>query len=185
MTPVSTTPGPEPDSRRRILLLAGVGAAAGLSGAGVALLKRNSGAPTDVDSSFWQTNFETPSGAALSMQDFRGRPLLLNFWATWCPPCVEEMPLLDSFFRQSSAKGWQLLGLAIDQPTAVRNFLQRTPVSYPIGLAGMGGTELSKTLGNESSGLPFTAVIGAAGQVLRRKMGRVSQSELTQWAQLK
>jgi len=184
MTPVPTVPQ-ETDSRRRLLLFAGVGAAAALSGVGVALLKRNSDAVADVDPSFWRMNFESPTGSALSMQAFRGKPLILNFWATWCPPCVEEMPLLDAFFRQSSAKGWQLLGLAIDQPTAVRNFLQRTPVSYPIGLAGMGGTELSKVMGNESGGLPFTVVIGAGGQVLRRKMGRVSQDELAQWEQLK
>jgi thiol-disulfide isomerase/thioredoxin len=151
----------------------------------VALLKRNSAAPTAVDASFWQTNFETPTGAPLSLQTFRGKPLLVNFWATWCPPCVEEMPMLDAFYRQSSAKGWQLLGLAIDQPNAVRNFLQRTPVSYPIGLAGLEGTELAKVLGNESGGLPFTVLIGTAGKVLRRKMGRVSQAELAQWAQLK
>ena len=93
--------------------------------------------------------------------------------------------MLDAFFRQNSEKGWQLLGLAIDQPTAVRSFLQRAPVSYPIGLAGMGGTELSKTLGNESGGLPFTVVIGAGGRVLRRKMGRMSQDQLGHWVQLK
>ena len=181
----SNSTGSPPDSRRRLLLLAGVGAAAALSGAGVALLKRDSNAPADVDPSFWRMSFETPAGSPLSMQAFRGKPLLLNFWATWCPPCVEEMPMLDAFFRQNSEKGWQLLGLAIDQPTAVRSFLQRAPVSYPIGLAGMGGTELSKTLGNESGGLPFTVVIGAGGRVLRRKMGRMSQDQLGHWVQLK
>lgn len=183
MTSASAASGT--DSRRRLLLFAGVGAAAALSGAGLAWLRRNSDEQGDVDPSFWQMSFETPAGAPLSMQAFRGKPLLLNFWATWCPPCIEEMPMLDAFFRQSSAKGWQLLGLAIDQPSAVRTFLQRTPVSYPIGLAGMGGTELTKSLGNTSAGLPFTVVIGGGGQVLQRKMGRIRQDELTQWAQLK
>jgi thiol-disulfide isomerase/thioredoxin len=183
MTTTSTPASPEP--RRRTLLYGGIGAAALISGAGVALLRRTSGTPSQVDPSFWQMSFDTPSGSALAAQTFRGRPLLLNFWATWCPPCIEEMPLLDTFFRQNSAKGWQLLGLAIDQPTAVRNFLQRSPVSYPIGLAGMGGTELSKTLGNVAGGLPFSLVVGADGLVLQRKMGRVSEGDLAQWAQLK
>jgi hypothetical protein len=95
------------------------------------------------------------------------------------------MPLLDAFFRENSSKGWQVLGLAIDQPSAVRGFLQRTPVSYPLGLAGLGGTELAKGLGNLTGGLPFSVVVGAAGNVLQRRMGRVSAADLTQWVQLR
>jgi hypothetical protein len=94
------------------------------------------------------------------------------------------MPLLDSFFRQNTSKSIQVVGLAIDQPSAVRTFLQRTPVAYPIGLAGLGGTELSKMMGNESGGLPFTIAIGSDGTVAQRRMGRVSQADLGHWAQL-
>jgi thiol-disulfide isomerase/thioredoxin len=126
--------------------------------------------------------FETPAGSMLAMQTLRGKPLLLNFWATWCPPCVEELPLLDAFFKQNSARSWQVLGLAIDQPSAVRAFLQRTPVTFPIGLAGLGGTELVKVLGNSSGGLPFSVVIRASGEVLQRRIGRVTASDLARWA---
>jgi thiol-disulfide isomerase/thioredoxin len=170
------------DPRRRALLYAGVAAAAAIAGAGIALWKWSPQGPEIADPSLWKADFETPAGSPLSMQSFRGRPLLLNFWATWCPPCVEEMPLLEAFFRQNAAKHWQIIGLAIDQPSAVRAFLQRTPVTYPIGLAGLGGTELTKSLGNESGGLPFTVLIGATGGVRQRKMGRLSQADLTEWA---
>lgn len=133
---------------------------------------------------FWSLSFATPQGQALATSSLRGRPLLLNFWATWCPPCVEEFPLLDAFYRENAARGWQVLGLAIDQPSAVRTFLQRTPVAFPIGMAGLEGTELSKSLGNRVGGLPFTVVFGADGSVRHRRMGRVSQDDLKHWANL-
>jgi thiol-disulfide isomerase/thioredoxin len=171
---------------RRGLLYAGVATVAALAGAGLAWQKWSPGAAqSDAAAALWPLSFDTPSGSKLEMQALRGKPLLLNFWATWCPPCVEEMPMLDAFFRENSPKSWQVVGLAIDQPSAVRLFMARTPVSYPVGLAGLGGSELSKSLGNLAGGLPFTVIIGASGQVLERRIGRVSTAELAQWRELR
>jgi len=170
--------------RRRGLLIGGVAAAAALAGAGLAWRKQFPGAQpaqSEEVAELWRMSFDTPAGTRLDMQTLRGKPLLLNFWATWCPPCVEEMPMLDAFYKQSASKNWQVVGLAIDQPTAVRTWLGRTPVTFPIGLAGLGGSELSRNLGNLAGALPFTIVIGAAGNVLQRKMGRVTTAELAQW----
>lgn len=135
-----------------------------------------------VDAAFWASEFEQPTGGVLKMQALRGRPLLLNFWATWCPPCVEELPMLDAFRSRQAARGWEVVGLAIDQPSAVRSFLAKLPLRFPVGLAGLEGTELGKRLGNVSGGLPFTVVFGAGGAVRSRRMGRVTEADLQQWA---
>ncbi|MEY4268704.1 MAG: hypothetical protein RIS90_3239, partial [Pseudomonadota bacterium] len=126
----------------------------------------------------------TPQGSPLALVTLRGRPLLVNFWATWCPPCIEELPLLSSFFQQNRAKGWQVLGIAVDQPDAVNRFLARSPVSFAVAMAGMAGLELSKSLGNLSGGLPFTVVLTADGEVAHRKIGRVTEADLSAWSGL-
>jgi len=178
-------PAPAGPARRR-LLYTGVAGAAALAGAGLALWKwRVEEGRPDAAAVLWPMNFDTPAGATLAMQSLRGKPLVLNFWATWCPPCVEELPLLDGFYRENASKNWQVVGLAIDQPSAVRKFLERTPVSFPIALAGLGGTELGHALGNLGGGLPFTVVVGANGDVLQRKMGRVTAADLAGWTQLR
>nr|WP_051602958.1 TlpA disulfide reductase family protein [Simplicispira psychrophila] len=169
---------------RRRALYALVAAAAGASGAGWAWWKfRPHGADTALDSeqTLWAQHFQTPDGAALAMQAFQGRPLVVNFWATWCPPCIAELPLLNDFFQQNSAQGWQVVGLAVDQPAAVRSFLARAPVHFPIGMAGLGGTELARALGNLTGGLPFTVVLGRGGQVLHRKIGQIKAQDLQRW----
>ena len=193
----SSAPAPAPAGRpspgaagsaggRRRFLYAGVGAAAAASGAGWAWWKyRPHAVEPGAGDALWGQSFQTPEGAALAMQSFRGQPLLLNFWATWCPPCVAELPLLNGFFKQQAGKGWQVLGLAVDQPSAVRSFLGRAPVDFPVGMAGLGGTELSRALGNLTGGLPFTVLFAADGRVLHRKMGQISADELQAWQALR
>ncbi|HWI82662.1 TlpA disulfide reductase family protein [Ramlibacter sp.] len=178
---------PPPDQRgRRALLYAGVAAAAAMAGAGLAWRRfRPHDGGADAADALWPLAFATPAGSTLAMASLKGRPLLLNFWATWCPPCVEEMPLLDGFYRQHAANGWQVVGLAIDQADPVRAFLGRVPVAFPIGLAAAGGQELSRALGNLANGLPFTVVVGADGRVLQRRMGRVTAADLDRWQSLR
>ena len=184
MDPTTTaTPGVTKAPNRRHVLYGGVAAAAVVAGASFAWWRHTpTETPSAVLDTLWNNTFDTPQGAPLPMMAFRGKPLLVNFWATWCPPCVEELPLIDTFYRQHAAKSWQVLGLAIDQPSAVRTFLARTPVSFPVGLAGLVGTELGKSLGNSSGGLPFSVVVSAGGSILHRKMGRLAAADLTEWA---
>ncbi len=165
--------------RRRTLVLGGAGLAAASAGIGWQLLRQ--AAADDGTDALWSMRFPQPDGGELLMSKRRGRPLLLNFWATWCPPCVKEMPLLDRFQQRFGAQGMQVVGLAIDGPTPVREFLQRTPVGFAIGLAGFDGTELSRTLGNTQGSLPFTAFFDAKGRLVQRKLGETSEAELAGW----
>ena len=175
---------------RRNMLYGGVAAAAALAGAGAAWWKFRphealSGLPDKVVSDvFWAASFDTPDGKSLSMESFRGKLLLVNFWATWCPPCVEELPLLDFFYQENKDKNFQIVGLAVDQPSAVRTWLQARPLNFPVGMAGLGGTVLSKSLGNKSGSLPFSVVFSPSGVLLHRKTGKVTPEELVQWTHL-
>ncbi|MFC5609462.1 TlpA family protein disulfide reductase [Variovorax soli] len=171
-----------PNPSRRLWLYGAAAVLAAGAGAGAAWWKqRPAGGHEALGADFWSRKFERPEGGELALQALRGKPVLLNFWATWCAPCVEEMPMLDRFFREHAANGVQVVGLAIDQPSAVRKFLQRTPVTYPIGLAGLDGTELIRALGNTAGGLPFTLALTADGAVAERKMGKLEQVDLDTW----
>lgn len=176
----------EPVVDRRRWIYAAVAAAAGVAGVGLAWWRFTPGRVDEAAlPALWALEFDTPSAGKLSMGNLRGRPLLINFWATWCPPCIEELPLLDAFYRENSSKGWQVLGLAIDKPGSVIDFLSRKPVGFPVAMAGMDGAGLSKSLGNSSGGLPFTVVLGADGAVRNRKIGKVSRQDLAAWRELK
>ena len=177
--------GAVPPRRRWLYGAAAAVVAAG--GAGWAALAWRQGqiSAAEVPAGLWQQSFPTPEGGVLDLQALRGQPLVLNFWATWCPPCVAELPLLSSFSRENAANGWQVLGIAVDQAAAVRTFLDRVPVAFPVALAPQGGIALSRSLGNLAGGLPFTVVFGADGQVRHRKMGQITPQNLKDWIALR
>jgi thiol-disulfide isomerase/thioredoxin len=167
---------------RRHWILAGLGVTAGLAGALVAWQKFQPHAVMDeAIQNFWSQEFEKPEGGTLFMKALQGKPLLINFWATWCPPCIEELPLIDAFFNQNKSKSFQVVGLAVDQPSMVRRYLSQRPLSFPVGLAGFNGTELGKTLGNSQSILPFSVIFDAKGRLLAQKAGKLDQSDLEAW----
>ena len=168
---------------RRLVLSAGVAAAAAAAGAGWAWRRSHQPARTlgAAEQALWTQRFDKPDGGELPMAGLLGKPLVLNFWATWCAPCVKEMPMLDAFHRQHQAQGWQVVGLAIDGPTPVREFLAKLPVRFPIGLAGFTGVDLARSLGNERGGLPFSVVFDRQGAAVFRKLGIIEPADLKQW----
>jgi len=165
-------------SRRWILGAVGVTAAA----AGIASAWwRNGRQSPPAPEGLWARQWASPTGLTFSMQSFQGRPLLINFWATWCPPCIEELPLIEAFYQENKAKSWQVLGLAVDKSERVQGFLNSNHLSFPIGMAGLEGTQLSRELGNVGGGLPFTVVFSSDGQIAQRKLGRLQAQDLAQW----
>lgn len=166
--------------RRQWLIGAGVGATAAAAGAGLAWWRLRA-AELPLPTGFWEKRFERPEGGELSLASLRGKPLVLNFWATWCPPCISELPLLDRFHREQNPRGWTVLALAVDSPSPVREFLRQRPLSMPVGLAGLEGVEFGRTLGNEQGGLPFTVVLGSDGQVAMRKLGALKPQDIESW----
>ncbi|MBP8205224.1 MAG: TlpA family protein disulfide reductase [Giesbergeria sp.] len=177
--------GTAPSRRRWLYGAAGLAAAVGGGGWAWQAWRQEQAAALAAQAALWQQSFATPEGGALDLQALRGQPLVLNFWATWCPPCVAELPLLSSFSRENAANGWQVLGIAVDQAAAVRAFLDRVPVAFPVALAPQGGIALSRSLGNLAGGLPFTVVFGADGQVRHRKMGQITPQNLKDWMALR
>ncbi len=169
--------------KRRVWIGAGVVGAVAV-GAGVALRLRSEAAGVDRQAAagLWQSSFERLGGGRLEMATLRGRPLVVNFWATWCAPCVREMPMLDRFRKEHAARGWEVVGIAADKEAPVAEFVARLGIGFPIALAGAEGIALSRRLGNHMGGLPFTVVTDREGAIRVRKIGEIKPEELADWA---
>lgn len=172
--------------KRRQAVWAAVAAASGLAGAGLAWYRAGRGAVSGAAESvgsdaFWHQAWVDAQGQGVDVLALRGQPLLVNFWATWCPPCVQEMPVLNRFYQEHRAQGVQVLGVALDQASAVQRFLAQHPVDYPVVVAGLAGSEWNRAWGNPNGGLPFSVWLNAAGQVVHTHLGRVQASDLAQW----
>jgi len=165
---------------RRRALAVGAAVAAGSALAGAWWAHHRSGL-SQAEQRLWASSFGTPDGKMLALAGFRGRSLVLNFWASWCAPCVREMPSLDRFQREFAGAGWQVVGLAIDRLEAVRAFLAHTPVGFPIGLAGLDGAEFAREFGNARGGLPFTAVFARSGRQIAQHLGETHYEQLVAW----
>ena len=104
--------------------------------------------------------------------------MLVNFWAPWCGPCVQEMPELSALAAGEEGKKLQVIGIGIDSPTNIAEFSDKYKITYPVLVAGMSGTDLSRQFGNAGGGLPYTVLIGADGQVKKTYLGRLKFDEL-------
>ncbi len=161
-------------SRRGWVLAGGVAVVAAGVGAVVGWQRLRPGpAADDAVALLLGQTLPDSTGSPLPLSRFAGRPLVVNFWATWCPPCVEEMPELSDLHRELAPKGVGMVGIGIDTAAKIAEFARKAPVSYPLVVAGMGGTEIARRFGNQAGVLPYTVLVGRDGRVAHRLLGRV------------
>jgi len=123
-----------------------------------------------------------PEGQPVTVLPRPGRRVLINFWASWCPPCVKEMPLLDAFAAEHAAQGIDVIGIALEDAEPVREFLARHPVDYPIAISELGLVDLSTRLGNARGVLPYSVLIGRDGRIEKIKLGEFKEGEIEGFA---
>ena len=127
---------------------------------------------------FFANNWQSPDGKTVETQNWQGKVLVVNFWASWCPPCVEEMPSLDKLQKEFLQQNVLFVGIGIDSSSNIREFLSKTPVSYPIVIGGLEGSNLSKQMGNSQGALPYTVIINAKGKSTYSKLGKINEEDV-------
>jgi thiol-disulfide isomerase/thioredoxin len=164
------TPG-----RRDALILGAVAVGAAVVGGvvGALALQSRSGAAHLLASSFAE-----PSGQRRRLTEWQGKVLLCNFWATWCAPCREEIPLLNAAQQQHGPNGLQVVGIAIDNAVNVFEFKNTTRIAYPVLLGDASAIDLMRRLGNANGALPFSVLLDRRGRLKDRKLGAYSATDL-------
>lgn len=126
----------------------------------------------------YASSFVDQAGKPQPFSQWRGKVLVVNFWASWCPPCREEMPSLNQFQQQYQAKGVQVVGISAENLEAMRNFEQEIKVDYPLLAGDVEAMSLAQSLGNDRSILPYTVIIDKSGKIAQIVFGKVEKSAL-------
>ncbi len=126
----------------------------------------------------WQLTYPDTQGRPQALSQWRGRVLVLNFWASWCAPCREEIPDFVALRAQYAAKGVEFVGIAVDNQANVAQFMQRQAVNYPILIGEGAANNLARQLGNPSGALPYTIVLDREGNIVLKHLGRLPRARL-------
>jgi peroxiredoxin len=126
----------------------------------------------------WLAEFKDLSGQSIKMSSLKGQPMVVNFWATWCRPCVEEMPDFQRVSQTAEGQKVKFVGIGIDYAKNMKPFADKIGISYLLLESGAQGLDIVKSIGNTAGVLPFTLVIDRSGTVVSRKVGRIEYAEL-------
>ena len=169
-------------ARRRWLAMAGVGALAAAAGYGFNLWLAGGPSAERPNAAAVQALIATPlqdlNGGSKAIDSWRGKVLVINFWATWCAPCRQEIPEFIKLQERLGDRGLQFVGIAIDQPQMVADFAKEFSINYPLLIGGMSTLELMRESGNKSGVLPFTLILDRAGKATQSHRGRLTEAEL-------
>jgi len=121
------------------------------------------------------------TGAFVTPADFAGKTLLINFWATWCPPCLREMPMLMELQTQYGEAGLQVIGIALDDVQSVREYVERLAISYPVLVGATDVMETSRAYGNAAGLLPFSVLVDRDGIIRWQYAGEIQRDTVTGW----
>ena len=138
----------------------------------------NSHGPAASTQPLFAATFPDENGKPQNLKQYAGKTVVLNFWATWCEPCREEMPELSALHDAYKDKNIVVLGMGVDEVAAISEFVKETKVSYPLFAADMQGMDIAHKLGNDKAVLPFTVIINADGSVAKTYFGRISKALL-------
>lgn len=166
---------------RRAVLLAGIGGVAAAGGyfANAWRLGTLGGASSgDVAGEILGSTLHTLDGVPQSLVALRGKVLVINYWATWCAPCREEIPLFVRLQQEYAAKNVQFVGIAVDQPDKVREFAKEFKINYPLLIAGVDAVELSRRAGNKAGVLPYTLMLDRSGKIAASLVGGISEARM-------
>lgn len=163
-------------SRRDALLIGAAGAVAAAAGAvaGALALQSRSGA-----AQLLAARYPDMDGRVRRLLDWRGSVLLCNFWATWCAPCREEVPILVAAKQQWASHGFEVVGIGIDSADKIREFSKTYRVNYPVLVADGSALELLRKLGNQAGGLPYSVILDRTGSITQRHLGALKAADLS------
>ena len=125
---------------------------------------------------------EDPSRASLaSIKGSLGELTLVNFWASWCAPCREEMPIFETMYRQTASQGFVVIGITIDSPDKSQPMLDSMDITYPIFYAEQSGASIMQTLGNDQGLLPYSVLLNKDGEVIDQVLGKIDEQQIIGW----
>jgi thiol-disulfide isomerase/thioredoxin len=162
----------------RIVVWAAVAVVSVAAGIGYHLAREVEARRAEVVERIYATRLGDLQGNLQHVEQWRGRVLVVNFWATWCAPCREEIPAFVRLQQSHGVHGLQFVGIAIDQPEQVEQFAREFRMNYPVLVGGLGSLHLLRETGNRAGVLPYTVVIDRHGQLVSQQVGGVRLREL-------